>query len=186
MVQGQQLFDGLKQGQPEKIREIYKTILPRVIAWIVKNGGRKEQAEDIFQEVLETILLKIDKLDSTFDGLVLQIAKFKWYNYKRKSKREVRNDDQELLIIEKGFEASYIEKEVAYQKHKLFEKSFLQLSSLCQELLGLIRKGKKAEEIQETLAFNTKNTLYRRKAACIKRWSTLLKEDPAYKQWRDE
>jgi len=60
------------------------------------------------------------------------------------------------------------------------EKYFTQLSDTCQQLLSLLKQGLKVEAIVKTLAFSNANTLYRRKAACMQRWSTLIKNDQEY------
>ena len=62
------------------------------------------------------------------------------------------------------------------------EKYFSELSETCQMLMSLLKKGMKVEEVIREMSFSSANTLYRRKAACMERWSTLIKEDKLYKE----
>lgn len=173
----QRWFDGLKSGDAAIIRDIYSSLLPKVKAWIVKNGGTSIVADDIFQDVLETILLKIERVDKSFEGLVMQIAKYKWYDKIRKSKKEVRTEDSLRLIhSDLDIESNIIKAEESYIRYKLMDTTFNKLSDLCQKLLQKIKTGLSADQICGELNFNNKNTLYRRKAACIQRWSTLISE----------
>jgi len=77
-VSDQELFSGLKKGDEKCIRLIYSSLFPSVKRWVMDNSGNEADAYDIFQETLETILLKIDSLNSNMKGLTLRISKNKW------------------------------------------------------------------------------------------------------------
>lgn len=178
-----ELFEGLKQGNKRTIMTVYEVYYPKVISWIMKNNGGEADARDIFQETLETILLKVDKVHSSFEGMVMTISKRKWIDKLRK----VSTNDKVVTAIANqniggsiSWDDHYAESEIAYQKNQLMEKYFVQLSNLCQELLQLIKKGVDVQKIVIRLKFTNTNTLYRRKAACVERWSKLIKQDKLY------
>jgi len=174
------LFDGLKQGDARAIETIYETLLPKIKSWIMSKGGIEDDAHDVFQETLETIILKVDHVHSSFDGLVIQIAKYKWIDRLRKSKKEVRNASSIRLYQEESFEEQFIQREQDYLKFKLMDKTFKQLSTLCQELIQLIKQELDVKSIVQKMNFSSANTLYRRKSACMERWSSLVKSDVDY------
>jgi len=163
---------------------VYQKYFPIVLSWIRQNNGTKDDAYDVFQECLETLIMKVRNLDSNLGGLILQISKRKWLDQLRKktTKTRVINSIGERHI-EEGIEETYITKEKEYLKSKLLESAFVQLSTLCQELLTLYKKGKSVEFIQSNLNLASNNTVYRRKSACIERWSQLIKEDKLYKNY---
>lgn len=174
------LFIGLKEGDRIAIKTIYKDFFPKVKQWVLNNNGSSQDAADIFQEVLETILLKIETVNSSFEALVIQMTKYKWIDKIRK-KKTARNHQ---VNVEKSdsmsSENQIITSEQEYIKYKLLDKHFTQLSELCQALILKLKEGLSASEIVNALNFKSANTLYRRKAACIERWSTLIKADKNY------
>lgn len=176
------LYEGLKKGDRKCILEIYDKHLPLVTQWVINNSGTKADAHDIFQETLETILLKVDKVHSSFDGLVVSISKRKWIDRLRKNASTKKNNAQ-LTYEQNLTEASSEEirlSEIAYQKYVLMEKYFEQLSETCQKVITLLKQGYAVAEVVDLLSLSNANTLYRRKAACLARWSKLIKLDPAY------
>ena len=158
------------------IERIYDSLLPKVKSWVIANSGSEADARDVFQEGLETILLRIEKIESSFEGLVMTICKRKWIDRLRKTKRTVSLKP----ILASEVDVDLTETEVAYNKYILMEKYFLQLSETCQQVMKLIRQGINVAEIVKRLSFTNANTLYRRKAACMQRWSQLIKTDSSY------
>lgn len=177
----QELFKGLKRGDKESIKMIYASLFPQVRNWVVDNKGSEADAYDLFQETLETILLKINDLHSNLKGLIMRISKNKWIDKLRKANTANKFKDQ--LVYTSNHEALSKEEEQAikYQlKYQLMEKYFSELSSTCQELMSLLKQGLTVEQVVTQLSFSNANTLYRRKAACVERWSTLIKKDTEY------
>ena len=177
------LLNGLKQGNRNTLTFIYKEIFPKVKYWIIQNGGQEDDAYDIFQEVMESILLNVNEVYRSFSGMVIHIAKNKWIDKVRKNKTQdkVRNTNIPRPQYSEDVEKELISKEKEYIKFKLLEDTFQQLSDTCQRVMSLVREGKKANEIANLLSFKSVNTLYRRKAACVERWSLLIKEHSNYK-----
>lgn len=182
-MEDKDLLAGLKNGDRAVLTYIYKEVFPKVNNWILQNSGQKDDAYDIFQEVLESVLLNVNEVYKSFDGMIMHMAKNKWIDRVRKNKTQskVREAVSDRHSYSEDVENEYIVHEREYIKFKLLENSFAKLSETCQQLMTLIREGKKVGEIVELLAFKSANTLYRRKAACVERWSVLIKEDNNYK-----
>ena len=93
---------------------------------------------------------------------------------KKKSKEaEVRLWEEEKYKGE-GSVVSMLEavEEEEIRQERL-DKTFKQLSELCQKLLRLLISGISSAEAALQLGMNDANTVYRRKNACVGRWRTL-------------
>jgi len=178
-----QWMDGLKNGDRRVVNKIYENFFPNVRHWVVQNKGTEQDAFDLFHDSLETILLKIDNVHSSFGALLLQIVKFKWYDRLKRNKVDHKAKAALKLQNEQSNETNHFEEvEMEYLKHQLLDETFKLISATCQELLRLIRTGKRVEDIVELMKFKSSNTLYRRKSACIEKWSTLVKSHNRYNE----
>jgi len=179
----QELFKGLKAGENSSIQQLYTKFFPSVRNWISKNSGTEADAYDIFQECLETILFRVHKMDYNLGGLIMQISKRKWIDQIRKKSRHDRViNDLSLRHEEESIEERISAYETDYLRHQILDTAFNKLSALCQKLLEMVKRGESTETIQKELQFNQANTLYRRKSACMQRWSELVKQDPRYRK----
>lgn len=177
-----ELFQGLKKGDRRTVVLIYEKLLPKVTSWITSNSGSKADAHDIFQETLETILLKIDSIYGSFEGMVIGISRNKWIDRLRKKATSEKMKAQ-FSVTFKDIDSMDHDGQlnIEYNKYLLMEKYFSELSETCQKILTLIKSGVGVQDIVATLSIASPNTLYRRKAACIERWSTLVKQDNVFK-----
>ncbi len=183
-MQDTKLFTGLKTGNREAVRQIYDSMLPKVISWVVANNGSQSDAEDVFQEALEIILLKIEKLNHSLSGLIMQLAKRRWIDKLRKNSKQWSTD---LSVIDQASDTSLldelVEKELEYNRYKIMDLTFRNLSATCQKLLELLKSGKSVDELVKLMDFSSANTLYRRKSACTNRWSELIKQNAEYETY---
>jgi len=180
-VSDQDLFSGLKSGDKKSIKMIYASLFPIVRKWVLDNSGNEADAYDVFQETLEAILLKIDILNSSLKGLVIRISKNKWIDKLRKTANTNKLKNQ--LVIDNAQSKLSADEELAIKKqlkYRLMEKYFTDLSATCQQLMTLLKEGLAVEQVVTQLSFSNANSLYRRKAACVERWSTLIRQDSEY------
>jgi len=178
IVSDLELYKGLKNGDRYAITQIYERLLPRVSDWITSNNGSESDAHDIFQETLETILLKVDSVHSSFEGMVIRISKNKWIDRLRKKNIALKSRNENQMSEVENISLENID--IAYNKYRLMEKHFSALSEVCQKVMQMVKQGIAVSQIVQELSFSNANSLYRRKAACIERWSQLIKTDPLY------
>lgn len=173
---------GLKQGNMEVIRGIYRRNLSIVRSMIGQMGGNSADADDVFQEALETLLVKVDRIESNFDGLLYQICRRRYIDRTRQKQREkVRNKALQRHQEEQhnvSHEINILSEE--YDTFQLLDETFKSLSETCQKLMTLVRAGESTDAIMDKMSFSSSNTMYRRKFACIERWSKLIKNHPNY------
>lgn len=174
------IVKGLKEGDKTVIRNLYSELLPKVTSWIIGKGGSKEDGYDLFQDALESIIIRIHKntLPSEIDinAFIMQIAKNKWIDRVRRKKldEKVRLAEDDRYQSESPWENELIAAEEEQRRYKLMKLTFSQLSPLCQQLLEMVMGEKKTKEIVDKLGFNNANTMYRRKFACMDSWKSLI------------
>lgn len=174
-------IEAFRDGNFRLLDELYEKHTPQVKRWILNNSGSVEDAKDIFQETIISIIKKAYDPDFNLTypigGLIFQISKNKWTDELRKKKtvRRVRNTIGERLNnIEDDF-TLFIEKlEQEENLQKKLDVSFEKLSDHCKQLLKLVSEGAKSMDIVNALKMNNVNTVYRRKNACLQRWRELF------------
>lgn len=175
-------INGVKNGDSRVLEEIYQEYSGSVKSWILKNNGSYEDAQDIFQDALVAIYKKtLDpdfQLRSPFGPLLISICKNKWIDQLRKKSRnpEVRNIEEERLVDEAVDNNDLEAIEETSIREKKLERSFVQLSDLCQQLLKLAMEDTSPSVIAERLGMSGANAVYRRKKACTDRWRILYQE----------
>jgi len=90
----QKYIEALLNNNSVLIEEIYRKWGPDVRKFVLKNNGSPEEANDLFQESLETLLAKAKTekfvLTAPLGGFLYYVYRNKWYNkLKIKKKNEV-------------------------------------------------------------------------------------------------
>lgn len=85
--------------------------------------------------------------------------------------------------FEDSIESQFIALEEEKIRFQVLETTFLKLTVVCQQLISKLKKGKKPSEIVNEMNFNSNNTFYRRKFACLDSWKKLCKEDARFKNY---
>ena len=176
-------IEALRNKDNRLLEALYENHSRPVINWVINNSGSRADARDVFQEAILALYNKACDpsyiLACPIGGLLFQICKNKWIDQLRK-----KNKDSEVRIVEKErYESDHstVSELEAVQEEEIrqsrLEKAFVQLSSLCQQLLQLYSKGLKAEAIRTQLNMDNVNALYRRKNACTERWRTLYQQE---------
>ena len=178
--------EGFRQGNTSVIQEIYQIYPKQILQWIKNNNGTASDAEDVFQDTMEVLLVKAKdpnfKLTCPLGAFLYHIWRRKWIDRLKEKNREkeVRIQEEDrykgevdaLALAEKA-----IEEENCYQ---LMEASFHRLTTTCQQLLTLIKQKIKPIEIANRMGMNGASTVHRRKFACIKSWRKFIQESPNY------
>lgn len=170
------------EGDSAYIKKLYDSLFPKIKHWIIQNNGTPEQAADLFQEVLISIITGDKKDVTNTEGFIFQMCKFRWIDQLRKKNVSTRviNDIKTRQDVEESIENQFIALEDEKLKFVVLESAFSKLSEVCKELISLIKNGKKPSDIVNEMNFNSNNTFYRRKFACFDAWKKFLKEDERY------
>lgn len=97
-----EILDGLIQNKRETYEYVYKTLGPPVLKYVLENSGNREDAKDLFQEVLLKAIRQIrnDKYEQRgkFEAWFISIARNNWIDHLRKTKPYLLSDDEFLLL----------------------------------------------------------------------------------------
>lgn len=183
-------IEGFASADQKTIAVFYENNLHKVSKWIQKNNGNEEDALDIFQDGIESIIRKIfDKKlpqNVNFEAYFFSSCKNLWLKrIEKKSKEEKVRISEESRYTHDA--ADVINLDEAYEEDSLkrmMSETFRKLTPVCQKLVVLLEKETNTEDIAVLLNMSNANTVYRRKFACYKSWRKYLEEHPFYSKWK--
>lgn len=179
MIWAENWLSEIRNGDKKTLGLLYSVLLPKIIDWVIKNKGQEHTAQDIFQDALSDLILsdKCQKIENP-EAYIFQMCKYKFYHLEDK-KNKIDYPGSLMDTASMG-DTSFEELETEKIKFQIMERSYNQLSELCQKVINLIRKGKKPEQIATILEMSNANTVARRKFACMASWIDLVKKDKMY------
>ncbi len=181
-ISNKEYLTGLQSGDQDVILEIYKNIYSKVTYFILKNKGTRGDSEEIFQEALYQITIRLKsshiEINSSFEAYFFTICKNLWRKELNKNKKWVRNEDVISLNIEEDVVDDVYEKEECWN---LFEEKFQELSSNCRELLNDHFKMVPYDEIVRKFNYSSENVAFQRMFKCKKKLKDLIKKDVRFK-----
>ncbi len=173
-----QLIRG-KTDLDRAVRYLYHEYFDTVCALITFNKGSRQDAEDIFQEVVVNFLEVVDKDrfrgDSSIKTFLVSMARHTWLNQLKKNNRAV---DREV-VYEKG--RDHIETDVSEHLALLEHKQQLlaaieQLGQACQKILILFYfEELPVKEILKHLHYENEQVVRNKKHKCLQQLAGLVK-----------
>lgn len=153
---------------------------------IISEGGSKKDTEDIFQDSLLILFLKIRnnelKLTSSVHTFLHAIARNLWKRKVVEKAARFGNIEDINEVPEDKFDDDYIQVE----RRKLYLKHLNNLPADCRRLIKMILEGLSLQEITRLIPYNslefTKTKRFRCKVMLIKK----IINDPLYKELKDE
>lgn len=92
---------GLRRNDPATVRALYAKHFRAVRQYVVQNSGTGNDAQDVFQEAMTVLWLKVKESqlvpDSDPGGFLFRVAKYKWLDHVRSAAHrhmKVVHDDQ--------------------------------------------------------------------------------------------
>ncbi len=172
-----EILRGLKTRQSSVVLFITREYLPAIRHMIKRMGGSNQDAEDIFQEALISILKKLD------DKKLVLTARFSTYLYsvcKNLRLRQINEHEREKEYMYNYLkEVYYPEPGMLVTKEKQEEKFrhyFKQLSNVCKKILEYYILKQPVKEIAKELG-NTEKYVRKRKYECKNRLAKLVIEN---------
>lgn len=179
----EEVLDRLKRHDEATIRSIYKSVFPKVRAYIEKNRGSRETAEDVFQEALISLYKSIQapgfRIQTSLTQYLFSVSKYIWIKkLKKGAKHRGTYEVDEARIYEAVDEHMAMEDE----RHILLFEKLGMLSEDCRQVLTLFFQGFSMDEIARKLGYRTEVYARKRKYKCKQRLMKLIQEDPRYKE----
>ncbi len=151
-----EIIDAIKTGKNGIVLDhLYKTALPNIVRFIMRNNGDKEEAKDIFQDAVVTLYstVKLGKYDSTkqINGFLYFVARNLWINrVKKKSKQVAIVDTESYFSTETAF--VYMVEE---EKRKAVEGLMEKIGSPCKELFKYVLYDKLSmKEVAQKMGYS--------------------------------
>ncbi len=166
----QKIIDLIRStGYSKALNQLYKNF-PKVLAYVLKVGGKKQDAEDIFQDSLLICIEKIRSQDfslsSSLSTFVIGVAKNKTREHLRSSNKYIEVEGSEIL--EDNYELNDIIEEE--KKYKALDKILLKIGKKCMDLLIMFYHKKiKMKSIAESLGFKSETSAKTQKYKCIEK-----------------
>ena len=175
-MEDQKIIDLIKSQKHNKVFTTLYKYFPVVKKMILANGGRSEDAEDIYQEALIVFYKKAGsadfKLTSSINTYLYSISRFMWKDQLKKQQKH------SFVEIEKEQvnETEFITEIEAENQFKLAEKVISELGGRCKELLILFYfHSKKLKDIATKMGYNSENTAKNQKYKCLEAAKNKLK-----------
>jgi len=181
-------IEALLKNDSRVLSKIYENFSHKIVAYVKKNNGNANDAQDIIQETLVTIFHQAKEknfiLTCPFDAYFYLLCKRRWLNElkKRGNKRVTILEDDTSITIEQ--EQQVEETELFEEQHQLFELKFKELSKKCQELLKISFKIKSMEKVAEILGV-TYGYARKKKSQCLGKLTQLVKSSNKFHQLKE-
>ncbi len=183
-IEDEGLVTGLRSGDNQVVREIYRKFFPAVKGNIKNWGGNEDDAKDIFQEavvVFYRMTKKPDfKLEASFFSLLYPICRNLWYKTLRN--RPKMNSVGQFPEGDKADEGEILE--VIHQRaiDQLFQKQLENLGEQCRQLLDLFFEGQSMKEIVEQLGLSSVSFAKKKKFQCKEKLVGMVQADPIFRE----
>jgi len=182
------IIDSIRKEDRKVLLELYKSYFPQVRHYIISNSGNIYDAEDIFQDALVLIYLKIKKntlvLSSSFGTYLNGVVRFLWLK-ELERKRKYFGDSMskaENLMEDDDFLEDYIRLE----RRKLIIEHYNELNDECKNILNLYFKETPIGRITALMGYKTDQYTRNRRTSCKERLIKSIWNNPKFKELQNE
>lgn len=182
-----EMVSNLRSGRniDETIKAIYRDHFQGLSWFVMNNSGNRQDAEDVFQEVVVNFIdmIQKDKFrgESSIKTLLFSMNRFIWLNELKKrgrtSERELKYEKEQDKNVKDV--SSYIaERETKATILNLVES----LGETCKKILLLFYyENLSMKEILENLDYENEQVVRNKKYKCLKQMEKMIAEDPILK-----
>lgn len=180
MNKEERFVQDIRRGDKGKLEEIYSDNKAHFLDFARKYRLHDEQIKDIYQESIivfyENILEgKLVTLHSSIKTYLFAIGKYKLIQYLRKVERYESVPFEESGLLDGVFLQELSEDEETDEQTELIRSGYKQLGPKCREVLSMFYyEGKKLEEIQVLLGYESKDTVKSQKSRCIRQLKKIV------------
>lgn len=168
------------------VKFLYEEYFFMIASYIQQNNGTREDAEDIFQEVVLAFLqiVKADKFrgESSVKTFLHAIARNLWLNeLKKRGRQEKRNQifGNEMPLIEPGVAKLMSKQEARRQVFTVIDS----LGETCRKiLLAFYFEDLSIQDILAKLSYKNEQVVRNKKAKCMKSLDEKIQADPMLAQ----
>ena len=183
-----ELLDSLQSGVRvnDCVREIYRKHFDPLSWFVINNSGSRQDAEDIFQEVVIDFIEAVQKNkfrgESSVKTFLYSLNKHAWLNeLKRRGRAEKRELKFDKEYDKEEMDVSYY---IANREAKgLIIKVVEQLGDTCKKILVMFYyENLSMKEIVDSTEYETEQVVRNKKYKCLKQLEQMLNENPLLKE----
>ena len=173
-----------REERNRALKVIYQENFPAIAAYIQKNSGRPEDAEDLFQDGLlafyEQVINGRFKVNSSIKTYLFAICQNKWRKRLRKASTKNESLGNEIDFASNG--ALALDEIIADEESKTLADLLGQLGGDCQKVLLLYYYDRKRmKEIAELMSFSGEQVAKNKKNRCLKKLKEIAQQVPHFK-----
>lgn len=183
-----ELVENLKSGQrmDESIKAIYRSHFESLCWYVMNNSGSRQDAEDIFQEVVVNFIdmVQKDKFrgESTIKTFLFSLNRYTWLNeLKRRGRAMVREEKYERgqERVEMDTSDFIADREGRSEVLRIVG----ELGETCRKILLLFYyENKSMKEILDVTDYETEQVVRNKKYKCLKQLEQMIMEKPFLKE----
>ncbi|MBP6215272.1 MAG: sigma-70 family RNA polymerase sigma factor [Chitinophagaceae bacterium] len=183
-----EMLDNLRSGQrmEETIKAIYRNHFGGLCWYIMNNNGSRQDAEDVFQEVMVNFieLVQKDKFrgEASVKTFLFSLNRYTWLNeLKRRGRALVREEKYERGQDRVEMDTSHF---IADREGKAEVLRVVgELGETCRKILLLFYyENLSMKEILEATDYETEQVVRNKKYKCLKQLEQMVNANPALKQ----
>ncbi len=183
-----ELVANLRNGKKmdESIKTIYRSYFDSLSWYVMNNSGSRQDAEDIFQEVVVNFIdvVQKDKFrgESSIKTFLYSLNRFTWLNELKKRGRSLKREEKyehEQDRVELDTSELMTEREEKATLTNLVAK----LGQTCQKILILFYyENLSMKEILAVTDYDNEQVVRNKKYKCLKQLEKMINERPALKK----
>lgn len=185
----EQLINGIKTRDNLVLTYLLDEYLEKIIKYVTRNKGTKQEAEDIFQETIEILFHEVRKPDftlkKTFDAYFTVIYQNTWIQEaKTKNKQKTTNTFPETLI----YEETDLQDEIKQEKLRILaNEEYTKLDKESRTLLDLFYYKKKTmAEIAYKMEYKDGKSAKTLKCRAVAKLKDIIKTTTIFKKLQDD
>lgn len=179
MEDTERYITALLNGDDSVIKEIYSKMFPKIVSYIQKNSGKKDDALDVFHDALMYIIVTQKEKRTvifSFEAYLFVVCKNIW---KKTLKNRVIKADVVALEDKETNLSAFILKQQCFD---FYVAKFELLSENCKDLLVSYFNGSTYEDLLIEFSYATVNTVRQRIFKCRTKLTELIKSDKEFKR----
>ncbi len=182
--QESELLDALRRGDESAFKLAYDKYFPMICKFVLQNQGAKQDAEDLFQDVMEALLLQTVNesftLESSLSTYLFSIGRNQWLNKLRRKDPENRYHEfaaeRDLQLFHNPIHDDIDEA----HRSIILERNIATLNPTCQKLFALMQQNLTLKELAKELN-TTEGYVKKLKHTCKEKLRKSIQDDPAHK-----
>lgn len=183
-----EILIAIKLEDRRVLNYLYSRYFSSVSYYVHKHSGTEADAQDVFQDALVIIFLRVKKsipeLKSSFTSYLHSIIAYLWMKELRRMRISSRNTP--VPTEEELIDDSLVEEYILMEKRKLVLEYYSQLSKECKKLLTLYINETPVFRITQIMGYSSVQYCRNRKTSCKEKLVRKIWNSPRYKELKNE